>query len=172
MIRIASHKDIDKILNIYKGIILEENNNTRYTGWILNEYPNYDTVKNAIDKGEMFILTEANIVIGSVILNDKQPETYSEVKWLIEAKGSEVMVISTLAININFKKMGYGKKIIDFIKNYSKAMGCKTIRLETSQTNIPAASIYENNGFVYLESIDVTVQNITYNDLRCYEFLL
>ena len=168
MLRLAKEKEIYKILEIYNDIIDYEKNNIIYTGWEKDEYPNLSTIKNAIINNEMYVY-EDDVIYGSVILNSKMPKEYNNIKWKVQASQKEVLIIHTLSIDPKFKNQGLGKYMIQLILEFAKTNNYKTIRLETSENNVPAYRLYEKMGFEYIEKIDIVYGKIVYHNMKCYE---
>lgn len=172
--REATVNDLDRIRDIYRGIIIaERESGQRLTRWEEGEYPTADTALNAINVGEMFVLeNDFNAIVGSVVLHKRQLEEFASVDWMVDVNEDDVIMVSTVAIAVEYKNQGYGAKLVQEIKRYAKDMGCRVIRLETSETNKPAQRLYEKVGFSYLETIDLTLEGTTYKDNRCYQCLL
>lgn len=174
MIRRAESKDIDRILEIYNGIIdEEEKSGERFTGWKHGEYPTLATAKAGIEADTLFVMEgNENEIPATVILSKKQLPEYSKVDWNVDFREDEVIVIATVAVDVEYKKKGYGLKLINDIREYAKTIDIKALRLETSETNYPAWKLYEKAGFKYKDSIDVEVEGIEYKNLRCYQLLI
>lgn len=78
-----------------------------YPRWPRGIYPTEESAQEAMDKKELYVLKENQIIIGSVILNHDQDLGYENVDWQVAAKEDEVMVVHTLAIDPRLK----GKRI-------------------------------------------------------------
>ena len=55
--------------------------------------------------------------------------------------------IELLAIDSNYQGLGYGKKLINYVQNWFKGIGCKHIQLYVYTTNNPAIQFYKHLGF-------------------------
>jgi len=55
--------------------------------------------------------------------------------------------ITNVAVEPNFQKKGFGKKIVEFIINRAKKVKCNNIFLEVRESNIVAIKMYVGLGF-------------------------
>jgi ribosomal protein S18 acetylase RimI-like enzyme len=55
--------------------------------------------------------------------------------------------INYLAVDPDFRKIGYGKQMMKEIENRLKALGCPKINLQVRETNISVIKFYEAIGF-------------------------
>ena len=63
------------------------------------------------------------------------------------ALGSKVAILEDLIIDKDHRGHGYGKKLVDFAIEESKAQGCKRVTLLTDHTNNIAKDFYTKMGF-------------------------
>ncbi len=111
-------------------------------------YPNIEIVKNDIDKGEGFVLTEGKIIIGycAVLLND-EPE-YAKIvgKWL---SNTDFVVFHRIAISEKYLGKGFAKIMIKHIEYYALKNSIYSIKADTNFDNIIMKHIFENLNFIY-----------------------
>lgn len=78
-------------------------------------YPNLQSIQNEVEKGQGFVLTEGETVIGysAVILND-EPE-YAKIKgeWL---SNDDFVAGHRVALSENYLGKGLAKKILEYIE--------------------------------------------------------
>ena len=80
MIRKATENDILRIAEIYdKTIDADLNSTSSQTGWITGVYPTAATARDALSKGELFVLEEDNVIFGAAIINKTKAEILSAV---------------------------------------------------------------------------------------------
>jgi len=82
------------------------------------------------------------------------------------------MVIRTLVVRPSFLKQGVSQKLLDFTKNHAVASGCKTIRLDVTQQNAPAAALYEKKGYAYIDTVDLGLPYEHLKWFKLYELML
>lgn len=127
-IRKAQIRDIDEIFELGKNV-------TAFTTSkeVVNFWPK-PILKSVIksDKNWIFVACEKKKIIGFIIVN------YNEVfkKALIE----------NIFVNLQFRKLGVGKLLLDTVLEVLKKNNCKYICALT-EINCPAVKFYLNNGF-------------------------
>jgi len=167
MIRKATQKDIDAVAMLYNKAIDYEDTHKKYTSWKKGIYPTADTARLGVKNNSLYVFEEDEKILGSVILDNRQPPEYKKASWNTCASNNEVLVIHTLCVDHENARIGIGTAIIEFAKKLAKESGCLTIRLNTTATNTHARQFYEKNGF----SIAST-QNILLNgQITCGEHL-
>jgi len=111
-------------------------------------YPNIEIVKNDIDKGEGFVLTEGETIIGycAVLIND-EPE-YAKIigKWLTN---TDFVVFHRIAISEKYLGKGFAKIMIKHIEYYALKNSIYSIKADTNYDNIIMKHIFENLNFTY-----------------------
>lgn len=89
--------------------------------------------------------------------------------WSIKADGKEVLVIHTLCISPEFAGRKIGERFVAFTDKLASELKCKTIRLDTYEGNIPAASLYKKMGYKYVGSKEFNFQNVIMETLICFD---
>lgn len=83
-----------------------------------------------------------------------------------------MLVIHTLCIPPSCSGRGYAKAFVAFAMEHGRSLGCKVIRLDTYEGNLPAISLYTGLGF---RDAGVTLfhfENAIWENLRCFEYPL
>ena len=115
-IRKANKKNLKEIANL----MLKEFSKPPF-----NEKENFDSVIKSLkfyfDIGKIYIAKISTEIVGVIVF---KMETYWE---------GEVLIIEDLAVKDNFKKQGIGKKLMDFVENYSKKNNIKRILFVTDK---------------------------------------
>lgn len=143
MIRKASAADIDAVAEIYSHIHGTKNS----TGWLRDIYPVRTTAEAALGRGDLFVYEENGKVLASAVLNHKQGVEYSEGKWQHPAEDSEVMVMHTLTVEPQSASRGIGRSMVSFYEEYARQHGCKVLRMDTNEKNLPARALYKRLGY-------------------------
>ena len=149
MIRNATKDDIEAIANIYDKIHRAEETKQAVIGWNRSIYPVRETAIHALERGDLFVLTdqETEQVVGTAILNQIQVPEYYGASWEYDVSDSEVMVMHTLCINPEEKGKGYGKEFEEFYEKYALLNGCHYLRIDTNAKNVAARAFYKKLGY-------------------------
>ena len=65
-------------------------------------------------------------------------------------RNKDVAWISMLVVSDEFKHQGIGQSAIEFAIGYLKQRGCKQIKLQTTDDNLPAIKLYSKCGFTVI----------------------
>jgi len=90
------------------------------------------------------IITIVGVVDNAVVCTASY---FVETKFIHQ--GSKVIHVEDVAVNDNFQKQGYGKKIMDHLEQLALLQGCYKMILNCEEKNIP---FYEKCGFVRYET--------------------
>lgn len=55
--------------------------------------------------------------------------------------------IENVAVNVNYQRQGYGRKLLNFALNYMQTRGAAPIKLSVTKWNKNAVALYESLGF-------------------------
>lgn len=146
-IRKATKHDIVHVSNIYEEIHTEEEKERVVIGWIRGIYPTWLTAEAAFERGDLFVAEEANDIVGTAIINQRQDDAYQNANWTEEVPEEEVMVLHTLVISPQATGKGYGKQFIYYYEEYAYAHGCRYLRMDTNQKNAKARALYHKLGY-------------------------
>lgn len=166
MIRKATYKDIDSILNITKQCakhlidlgILQWN----------EHYPNKIAFENDIKRNELYVLEKENSIIGCMVISTLIDEEYISIKWL--TSNTNNIYIHRLAIHPKFQRLGHAQQLMDFAEAWSRDHNFKSIRLDTFSQNKRNQKFYEIRGYQQLGS--VFFPNQSAHPFYCYELIL
>ena len=148
MIRKATKEDILPVAELYNIMIDYEEANKKYTSWQKGIYPTADTARLGVKKGSLYVCEQDGKLLGAVILDTIQPPEYKKINWAISAKYNEALVIHTLCVHPEYSGSGIGSALVDFAKQLARDKSCLTVRLNTTERNLPARHLYEKNGFM------------------------
>ncbi|MBQ4898776.1 GNAT family N-acetyltransferase [Paenibacillus sp. Marseille-P2973] len=94
--------------------------------------PSEEIILNYIDRGECFIATNNNEIIGALVIIKTRPETIE---------------IVNIVVKEDFQGKGIGKKLIDFAIIYAKEQREKTMEIGTGNSSIFQLLLYQKCGF-------------------------
>lgn len=138
MIRKAEKADIAAIADTYTRLLTYEQQHNSHSNWKLGVYPTIDVPESKVPTGTMYVLEENDEICASMVLNNDQAPEYSDIEWKYSAAGEQVLVIHTLCIPPQKAGNGYGRKMVEFAKEYALKHGCTVIRIDTYAHNEPA----------------------------------
>ncbi len=168
-IRKAKPTDIDDIARIYEKIHDEEEKGSTTTGWIRNIYPTEKTAEDALDRNDLFVMTDENKVVASAVINQIQVDEYKYAKWKHPAEDSEIMVLHCLVVEPAWKNKGCGKAFVAYYENYAKEQGCVALRMDTNAKNAKARSLYQRLGYEEVGIVKAVFNGISDVHLVCLE---
>ena len=171
-IELAKFSDVDEITNLYNELNDYLKENTNYPCWIKDVYPIRETALNGINTNTLYILKSEGRIAASVILNDIQPEAYSNLSWNIEAGGKEVLGIHTLCVHPDFYGKGFASILIDFTEDLAKQINAKTIRFDTHTGNLPAAKLYLKKGYKLIGETPLNLDYDIEDSFKCFEKII
>ncbi len=152
MIRKATPEDVQGVALLYEKMLDYEEANIKYTSWQRGIYPTVDTARAGVTHGSLYILEEDGKILASAVLDKRQPPEYKKVEWSKSVKSTEALVIHTLCVDPKFSGSGIGSALVDFAKQLALDLGCLCLRLNTTDRNTPAASLYSKNGFTVADA--------------------
>ncbi|MGL5380304.1 GNAT family N-acetyltransferase [Clostridium sp.] len=161
--RLANLNDLDELNKIL--IDLVENKHEGF-GWT-KKYPNREIFKRDIENGEFYVLVDNELnssIVGGVVLNKDEDINYKNIKW---SSDEEALVIHRLFTSYKFKGSGYGKIMMDKIKEKAKKESIEYIRLDTFSKNVIAQNLYKKEGFKYMGNINLEGKD---GEFYCFEF--
>ncbi|HBK04079.1 MAG TPA: GNAT family N-acetyltransferase [Clostridiales bacterium] len=147
MIRKAMETDIPAISAIYDRLHDAEEAGKAVIGWVRGVYPTEATARAALDRGDLFVMEQADKIVGAAIINQTQVPEYYGAPWQLPAGDEEVMVLHTLTIDPNTAGKGYGKAFVAFYEQYARENGCRVLRIDTNQRNVRARNMYAGLGY-------------------------
>ena len=132
-IKQASSYDLIDILFLLKQCILEMNKKGLKQWNSANPGP--EIIKEDIEKGNLYLLTETNIAQGMITLSDEIPEDYKEIHW--KGKSEKVLYIKRFAVHPFWQDSDVSEKLMNFAEQYAKDNKYSSIRLDILDS-IPA----------------------------------
>ncbi|MBU5430728.1 GNAT family N-acetyltransferase [Kineothrix sp. MSJ-39] len=168
-IRKAEKNDLDRIEQIYDRIHDEEEKGVTTTGWIRNIYPTRKTAEEALDRNDLFVMTDEDNIVAAAVINQIQVDEYKYAEWKHHAKDTEVMVLHGLAVDPFEKGKGYGRAFIAYYENYARQSGCAALRMDTNARNTRARSLYQKLGYKEKGIVKCVFNGIPNVQLVCFE---
>lgn len=149
MIRLANRSDIKNILEIVKDA-RELINALGFKQWSIEEdYPNYNSFLQDIEKNSLYVFEIENIVVGMMAIYKGIDENYKTIdgKWL--TNNTNYTTVHRLAVKKEYYWRGIAKQLLEFAINSSTS----SIRIDTHPKNIPMNSLIKKLGFTFCGTI-------------------
>jgi GNAT superfamily N-acetyltransferase len=144
--RKADASEQDKIWEILQqGILRRKNDGSNQ--W-QDGYPNLDVVKQDIEKGQGFVLSEGNTIVGytAILINDEPAYHDIQGKWLTDG---DFIVYHRVAISEDYVGRGLSKKILEAIDEFALSNNISSVRADTNHDNAAMLRMFEKTGYVY-----------------------
>ena len=172
-IRIAGRPDYTEVMSFYDAMCRELGKRAFLHAGNQGGYPSADMVRAAIHERGLIIGEEQGMIITAIILNHDADPAYDNVKWRIEARPEQVMIMHALRVSPEFSGRGYGKRMVDYCIARAKNTGLKAIRLDTLDENTIAQKLYLSMGFSFVDTVEIEYKDIGEpRILYCYELVL
>ena len=147
VIRKAVAADLDAVEAIYDALHTLEEAKAIKTGWIRHVYPTRKTAEAALSLGTLYVLEDEGTVRAAAKIDQEQPESYARAHWTLPAEAQAVLVLHTLVVDPAIARKGYGKAFVAFYEQEAKRRGCRVLRIDTNETNLPARRLYASLGY-------------------------
>jgi ribosomal protein S18 acetylase RimI-like enzyme len=165
MIRKAKLPEIEKLLIITRSCAAKMTSEG-VLQWN-DVYPNKEAFQKDVERGELFVLISDAAPIGCITISSEKDIEYNDVDWL--TKDDCHYYIHRLAIDPEFQKLGYAKKLMDFAEALAKKNNITSIRLDTFSKNQRNQKFYEARGYKRVGTIFFPKQSES--PFYCYEKL-
>lgn len=151
LIRAAIINDLEVIASLAK-IVRSDMVSKGLNQWV-GDYPNIDNFRSDLDKGGLFVLVEADKIVGSCSILKENDIAYKEVVW----NGKSALVIHRILIDPAYQGKGFGKEMVNFA--YKKVLneGYDSLKIDTHPDNIKMQKMLKGLSFEfrgYLASIN------------------
>lgn len=143
IIRKATIEDITQISAIYDAIHTAEETGHLTIGWARGVYPVRKTAEDSLNRGDLFVATKDDVIVGAAIINQLQVDVYEGAPWKYPASDEEVMVLHTLVIDPAAMGTGAGRTFVDYYEKYALSSGCHYLRMDTNARNSKARRLYK-----------------------------
>ena len=111
-------------------------------------YPNPEVVKNDIEKGAGFVLTDGETIVGytAVLINDEPEYAKIEGKWLTN---DDFVVFHRVAISEAYLGKGCAQKMMGYIEDFAIHNNIYSLKADTNFDNIAMMKVFEKSGYTF-----------------------
>jgi ribosomal protein S18 acetylase RimI-like enzyme len=108
-------------------------------------YPTLQHIEADIDAQHCFVAERDGSVVGSICVDDAQPESYGNVAWHVAS--ARPYCIHRLCVSTSYARQGIGQALVRYAEVHARAEGADAIRLDVYTVNPPALALYERLGY-------------------------
>ena len=161
--------DLQKVVTFYNAIIDDSKESPYSPGWTKNIYPDKKLLSQLIAEKSMYGLKSFDKIFAAICLNNSCELESKKVNWNVNASENEVWFIHLLGVSKAEQGKGFGKKLIYEAENIAIKSGKKVLRLEVNERNLPAIKLYENTGFMYVDTVKIHYSSTGFIFLKLYQ---
>lgn len=147
MIHKATANDLEAVECLYGKMHDAKEAGLICTNWKRGVYPSRATALSALEQNSLFVMEEGGSLIGSAIINREQRDIYAGAAWEHIVPDNLVCVLHTMMILPEESGKGHGREFLAFYEQYAREHGCSELRVDTSEINLPARSMYAKHGY-------------------------
>jgi ribosomal protein S18 acetylase RimI-like enzyme len=141
--RIATQQDLPEVLRLFSDAI-KQLNSQGIDQWDA-AYPDYDTLFSDIQKQQMYLVIQDDMIVSAVILNEEQDPQYQTAKW--KHPGGKIAVIHRLCVKPSEQGKSLGKKTILLAEQELLRQEYDSVRLDAFPQNPTALRLYGSLGY-------------------------
>ena len=141
-------------------------------GWKKDIYPDPQMLKEALAKGQLYLLEIDGKTEGAMIVNSDTNEAYETFCWQHSWRPDEVLVIHALGVHPSVGRKGYAKQMVRFVLTMAAQQQKKAVRLDVLKGNVPAEHLYPGLGFVYEGELPMYYEDTGETMYELYEYTL
>lgn len=131
MIRKATKEDLPAVKSLTEACAktLQEKHIFQWN----EHYPSREKLATDIQKNELYLWEEANVIISIMTLTSTMATVYGDVHWLTPNKDN--LYLHRLATHPGHWGKGYARKMMDFAEKRAKQNNFTSVRLDTFSKN-------------------------------------
>ena len=171
-IRVAGKEDYSNVRDFYY-LLIDAMEDAEYTpGWEKDIYPTQEFLMKSIENSELYVGEIDGHMVACMVVNHEYNDGYKGIRWSVEAKDSELLVVHALGVHPMFCGRGIAKQLVQKVIEMSRENHIKTIRLDVLEGNIPAEKAYVKMGFVYLDTVQMFYEDTGWTNYKVFEFVV
>ena len=168
----AAAGDFLRVRQFYWDLIdaMADQNDT--IGWKKGVYPADDFLRESLERGELYLLTEDGALAASVILNSACNPGYDGATWTVDCAPEEVLLPHALAVDPSLQGRGLGRRLVRELFALARSQGKKGVRLDILGTNAGAERLYTGMGFRFVQARTLFYEDTGWTEYRLFEYPL
>jgi len=142
MIRQATLSDLNAIMDMIKDVVTQMNSegNDQWS----SDYPLKSDFEKDVKSGTLHIIELDNEVKGIICVDSNVPDEYNTLKWPVN---DNVLVVHRMAVGVNARGMGIGKKLLEFAENLAHKSGVTYLKTDTNSKNMAMNGLFIKLGY-------------------------
>jgi GNAT superfamily N-acetyltransferase len=120
----------------------------------LATYQDVATTKKRISRGESFVATHGDRIIGTI--GFYSPSPFGGSPWL---ERDDVSEFGQFAVDPEYQGSGVGTRMVKFVEDYARSKGLSEICLDTSEKATHLIEWYTKLGYRFIEYVDWDITN-------------
>lgn len=109
-------------------------------------YPDLETIKRDIQRGELYKFIQNGSIVGIIVLNENEDPEYAELNW-ITPENSRNLLVHRLAVHPTHQGKGIARNLMDFAEKFAREHNYDSIRLDTFSQNKRNQKFYDTRGY-------------------------
>lgn len=171
-IRIAGSNDFNDVNEFYYSVI-DGLKNAKYTPeWKKDIYPAQESLSESIKNKELYIGETDGKIVSCMVVNHEYIDGYREVKWSVEAKDQEILVLHLLGVLSGYSGRGIATQMVQKVIEIARENNIKTIRLDILEGNLPAEKTYIKSGFRYVDTVQMFYEDTGWTSCKMFEYIV
>lgn len=171
-IKAADPSDYARVRDFYYSLIDAMKDAEYKPGWEKDIYPTQEFLTRSIANRELYLGEEDGRLVSCMVVNHEYNDGYQAIRWSVEAKDPELLVIHALGVHPAFSGRGIAKQMVQSVIETAKEDRILTIRLDVLEGNLPAERAYTKLGFQYVDTIRMFYEDTGWTNFRLFEFIV
>ncbi|HIZ80165.1 MAG TPA: GNAT family N-acetyltransferase [Candidatus Lachnoclostridium stercorigallinarum] len=171
-VRPACLEEYQRVMDFYDRLTDGMEGAQYHPGWEKGVYPDPEFIRESIKKGELFVLEGDGKIAGAMVMNHQGTEGYDRAGWKVLALPEETAVLHALGVLPEYQGRGLAKRLVRAAVRMAVENGCRAVRLDVLEGNLPAKRLYESTGFQYIERMELFYEDTGLAGFWLYELEL
>lgn len=171
-IRVADSSDYNNVREFFYTLIDAMADAEYKPGWEKDIYPTQEFLIKSIENHELYVGETGSRLVSCMVVNHEYNDGYRKIQWSVEAKDSELFVIHALGVHPAFSGQGIAKQMVQKMIESAYKNNIKTIRMDVLEGNVPAERVYIENGFKFVDIIQMFYEDTGWTNFKLFEFIV
>ena len=171
-IRTAEISDYNNVREFYYSLIDALEHAQYGPQWKKDIYPDQKYLLDSIGNGELFIGEIDGKIASCMVVDHHYNDGYNDVKWSVEAKDSELLVIHILGVLPEFSGKGIATQMVRSVIASARENNIRTVRLDVLDGNLPAEITYSKIGFRLVDTIQMYYDDTGWIGCKMFEYII
>ncbi len=170
--RCAKTEEFTRVRDFYWRLIDRMEGGPFDPGWRRSVYPSDDELRDALGRGELWLLEDGADIAAAVIVNNDCNPGYEGLPWAVEAPPERVYMLHTLGVDPDRQGRGVARRVVEECLALARSRGAACVRLDVLGGNEPAERLYTRAGFRFVAAREMFYEDTGWTEFRMFEFPL